>query len=138
MPFYADAQFNTPVLVPAASTFTASLVGTGTAINVALTATLLPTFIRRTQVKNVSVTVITAPVAGVTAALINFMNGTNTFAIATVGTLTAGQVVVAAGNTNGTFAAGASLTGTVFGTVTSAGTGAGGYAIYFDQQELYA
>jgi hypothetical protein len=137
MPFYQDAQFNIRPLVPCASTFTASLVGTGTAVAIALTAGFFPVYVRRTAIRTISVTVLTAPVAGVTAAVINFTNGTNTFAIATIGTLTAGQVATVVPTVNNTFADAGQPLGTVVGTVTSAGTGAGGYAIWLDEQELY-
>lgn len=140
MPFYADSQFNTRDLVPCASTFTASLTGTGTAVTSGgvLTAGFFPVFIRRTAIRNVQIQILTAPVGGVTAGLITFYNGTNAIGTATVGTLTAGQsIALAVSGANSTFTDASGPTGTFTGTVTSAGTGAGGYAIWFDSQELY-
>lgn len=138
MGFYADGQFNVRDLVPCASTFTASLTGTGTAVTSGgiLTSGFFPTFIRRTAIRNVSVTVLTAPVSGVTGGLITFYNGTNAIGTYTIGT--ASQVTsVALSGANSTFTDASGPTGTITGTVTSAGTGAGGYAIWFDAQELY-
>lgn len=138
MPFYADAQFNVRDLVPAASTFTASLTGTGTAVTSGgiLTVGFMPVFIRRSAIRNIQVQVLTAPVSGVTGGLITFYNGTNAIGTYTIGT--ASQVTtVAISGANSTFTDASGPTGTVTGTVTSAGTGAGGYAVWFDVQELY-
>ncbi len=140
MPFYADPQFNTPVLVPIVGLATGTATsGTSTANASALTVAVFPVFIRRTKVANVQVVVVTAPSANYTGEVLNFLNGTNTFAVATIGTLTAGQSVTAVGNTNGTFAAGGQITGTSVGTATiTAGSAGGVFAIWLDQQELYA
>ena len=139
MPFYADSQFNTPVLVPVVGLATYTAVGTGTALASALTIVNFPPFIRRTKVANVQVLVVTAPNAGATGLVINFLNGTSTFAVATIGTLTAGQVASASITTaNTTFAAAGQATGTAVSTATTAGVAGGVYAIWFDQQELYA
>jgi|SRR5579859_1585821 len=136
---YPDAQFNSRYTVPCVGLTTASLTGTGTAVATggALTATAFPVFVRRSAVRNVTIVVVTAPVAAVTGELINFTNGTNTFATATIGTLTAGQVVSVAGNANSTFADLGQPAGTVIGTLTSTATGAGLFNIWFDVQELY-
>lgn len=136
MPFYQDPQFNSRYLTPCASTFTASLTGTATNASGLLSANFFPTFVRRSAVRNVVVTVLTAAGAS-QAGFINFMNGTSTFATATIGTLTAGQVAIAVGNANSTFADLTAATGTIIGTATSAGTNAGGFAVWFDVQELY-
>ena len=136
---YTDAQFNIRYLIPVLPLATASLTGTGTAVATggALTATSFPTFIRRSAIKNVFVSIVTAPVAAVTGELINFTNGTNTFATATIGTLTAGQTVSVAATANNTFADAGQPAGTVIGTLTSTATGAGLFNIWFDVQELY-
>lgn len=135
MPFYQDAQFNIRTLAPCASTFTAS-VGTGTgSLSVAL-SNFFPTFVRRTAIKTVNVMVLTAPISTVT--LVNFLNGTSIFATATIGTLTAGQLVTVVPTSNNTFADLTGPTGTITGSATgTTGTGAGGYSIWFDATELY-
>lgn len=136
MPFYQDPQFNIRALIPCASTFTAS-VGSGTgSLAVALTAGFFPTFLRRTAIKTVSVTVLTAPIS--TTTVLNFFNGTATFAVATIGTLTAGQVATVVPTANNTFSDNTAVTGTVGATATgTTGTGAGGYSVWFDVTELY-
>jgi hypothetical protein len=149
MAFYADQRFYALPLVPAFSGAVGSLVGTGTNIGVAyppaVTVGLFPppTFIKRTAITNGQVYCTVAPVGGATGAVLSLLNGTNTFATATYNAGTAnatvGQVTPLVINTaNNTFAAGAAVTGTLVGTVTSAGTGAGAYAVSFEQQELYA
>jgi hypothetical protein len=140
MSFYADAQFNTPVLVPAVFGGTASATGTGTAITVT-SAYQLPQFIRRTKIANVNVATTVAPAGGFTGGLLVFLNGTNTFAVATIvgtaGSFATGTAVTIT-TANTTFAAGAGPTVNIVGTCTSAGVLAGGYSVWFDQQELYA
>lgn len=144
MPFYADPQFNTPVLVPIIGLLTASLTGTGTAVTGLGTVGQFPTFIRRTAVKGVLI----IPTVAANAALLPnlvFTQGTAVMGTATMGTATAGQSVYVAFTANNTFAAvgtnpGAptTLLTTLVGTATSAGTAGGIYAIWLDQQELYA
>jgi len=135
---YPDPNFNVRPLIPVMGLATFTAVGTGTALASALTTVVFPTYIKASQVQNVQVAVVTAPNGAATGEVINFLNGTNTFAVATIGTLTAGQVVTAAGNTNGSFAAGGIATATAVCTATSAGAAGGVFAIWFETRELYS
>ena len=149
MSFYADQMFYSRPFTPAFSAGVGSLVGTGTNIGVAYPPAVTvgqfpaPTFIRRTAITGVQVVCTVAPVAGATGGILSLLNGTNTFAVCTFsgGTANAtigGLATVTINTANNTFAAGAAVTGTLVGTVTSAGTGAGAFAVSFEQQELYA
>jgi hypothetical protein len=144
MPFYADPQYNTPVLVAVPGLLTASLTGTGTAVTGLGTVAQFPVFLRRTAVKGILVIPTVAPTGSQLTNLV-FTQGTTVMGTATVGTATAGQTVYVAFTTNNTFAAigtnpGAPTTflSTAVGTATSAGTAAGIYQLWLDQQELYA
>lgn len=144
MPFYADAQFNTPVLASVPGLLTASLTGTGTAVTGLGTIAQFPTFIRRTAVQGVLIIPTVAPNSGLLAKIV-FTQGTAVMGTATIGTATAGQSIYIPFTANNTFAAVGTNPGapttfltTAVGTATSAGTAAGIYQLWLDQQELYA
>lgn len=100
---------------------------------------VLPKFNRRSLVTAVSVLTKTAAVVGATGPLtLNFLNGTSTFAVCTVGTGTAGSVVVATPTANNTFTASGGPSVTVLGTSTASGGTLGTYEVFFEVQELYA
>jgi len=116
----------------ATGTFTA---GTSTLA----TAFAIPKFQRRSVVLAVKVITKTAAKAGATGPVtLNFLNGTNTFAVSTVGTGTAGTEVVVTPTANNTFTASGSATVTVLGTATASGDTYGAYEVWFETQELPA
>ena len=143
MPFYADSQFNTPVLVPVIGIATVSLTGTGTAVTGVAAGSNYPVFLRRTAIKNIVVVPSTAPNGALLANLLFYNNGT-LMGTVVVGTATAGQACSGAMTAANTFASMANpsvpttITLTAVGTATSAGTAAGIYQIWLDQQELYS
>ena len=144
MPFYADDQFNTPVLVEVPGQLTASFTGTGTALTAVGSVAQFPTFLRRTAVQGILIIPKTAPDSSQNAKII-FTQGTAVMGTATIGTATAGQSIYLAFSTNNTFAAIGANPGvpttfltTLVGTATSTGTAAGIYQLWLDQAELYA
>lgn len=137
MPFYADNMFYTRPLVPVfLPTGTATIAGTGTLTNSTffVASANLPQYVRRTAITNVQVQVVVAPVA--TGEVLNFTNGTSTFASCTVGTLTAGQVVTVAPTANNTFAAAAGPGCTIVAIGTNPSIGQ--LTVWFETNELYA
>lgn len=89
---YSDQKFYTRnfedvVLGSAVGTITAS--GSNSLVGVLR----LPKFLRRTAINKIRVYVATAPAANLTVTKLAFLNGTNTFAVATIGTNTAGVSV---------------------------------------------
>lgn len=144
MAFYADQMFYTRSYgLTFIQTATFTLAGTGTAVtnsSAGIAAGSLPQFVRPlTAINKMNVGIVTAPVAGVTGGVLYGLNGTNTFATATIGTNTAGVYVTASINTAfNTFSSASGPTFQFVGTVTSAGTGAGQYAIYTEEQEQYS
>lgn len=122
---------------------TEATVATGTATasgaNTLTSQGRLPRFPRRTQVNTVRVEVITAPAANLTNVVLAFLNGTNTFATATVGTNTAGTSVTGTVNVAyNVLAADVKPTITVVGTATASGQNYGAYDVYFETQELFS
>lgn len=118
-----------------------SAVATGTftagAANTLAAAVILPKFNRRTALTNVKVITKTASKAGSTGPVtLNFLNGTNTFAVATVGTGSAGSQVDVTPTANNTFTATTGPTVTVLGTATASADTFGAYEIIFETQEL--
>jgi hypothetical protein len=119
-----------------------SSISTGTytagSANTLATAIPLPRFERRQKVLTVKVVTKTPSKAGSTGPVtLNFLNGTATFAVATVGTGTAGTEVVVVPTANNTFTASGSATVTVLGTATASGDTFGAYELFFETQELY-
>lgn len=98
----------------------------------------LPTFKRRTSITQVKVITKTASKAGSTGPVtLNFLNGTTTFAVATVGTGTAGSQVDVTPTTPSTFTASSGPTVTVLGTATASGDTYGAYEVFFETNELF-
>jgi hypothetical protein len=139
---YSDPKYDARVMVPVVLgsavgtlTFTASAhAKTNSAVY------RLPKFLKRTKVNAVRVKVGTAPVAGVVSSKLIFKNGTNTFAVATIGTNTAGSTVDATmTSTNAVLAADTEPTVDLLGTGTASETGvAGTFDIYFETQEQFS
>lgn len=126
-----------------------------------------PVFTKKTKLLRFRVEVVAAPAATTSGHLFAVLNGTSTIAVATLGTATAGQSVLAniagqaigqtdltqivttATNPNGQttvtttrnaladIAAGVELTVTLVTTGTASGNGAGTYDAYIDTQENY-
>jgi hypothetical protein len=134
---YSDQKFITRVLVPARFGATSTLTATASGAVVTNTAQVaLPKFIRRTKVAAIRIKQTTIPVASTVK--LAFLNGTSTFAVATISG-TAGQSLDATvTDTLATFAADGEPTVTVIGTGTaSAAQVAGVYDIYFEQLEQF-
>lgn len=140
MGFYDDAMYGARVSVKVAENAdfgTATASGTDGA-NTTPTV-YLPKFFRRTKVNKVRMIVRTIPDSGSTALKAHFLNGTDTFAVVTLTTATAGQALdatVTAGSA--TFAADGQPTVKVTGTATASADAQGKYDIYFEQQELFS
>ena len=137
---YSDQKFyNRPFsrVIFSASAGTSS--EAGTAANT-LTPYKFPKFNRRTRINKIRVLINTAPVANYTVVVARFLNGTSTFATATIGTNTAGVVVESAdlssNLTTAVFAADGQPTMELFGTATASGIAAGTYSIDWETQEL--
>lgn len=118
-------------------------VATGTytagAANTLAAAFALPTFPRRSRITYVKVITKTASKAGSTGPVtLNFLNGTTTFAVATVGTGSVGSEVNVTPTTPSTFAALAGPTVTVLGTATASADTYGAYEVFFESNELPA
>lgn len=134
---YSDSKFYTRVLVPVRFAATSTLTATASGHVVTNTDQVeLPKFIRRTKISAVRVKPTTAPVASTVK--LAFLNGTNTFAVATLGA--AGTSVDATvTDSNATLAADTEPTVTVIGTGTaSAAQVAGVFDIYFEQMEQFS
>ena len=138
---YTSAQYGARPFYPVAL---ATNVGTMTATasgqavtNSAVAA--LPEFTRRTLINKIKVQVVTAPGAGATTVKLIFKNGTSTFAVATIGTNTAGVIVAPAITAaNAVITRGTAPTVDALGTSTaSANTALGLYSFYFEDCEQY-
>ena len=136
---YSDQKFYSRLLVPLCLASNAGT-STATASGHAPTTTAavrLKKYLRRTKVSAVRVAVDTAPGAALTTAKLIFLNGTDTFAVATIGTNTAGVSVDASMTVaNATIAADVQPTVNFTGTSTaSANTANGVFTIQFEEQE---
>ena len=134
---YTDQKYHTRRI----ELFVDSNVATGTftagAACTLAAAFAIPRFEKRTKVTTVKVVTKTASKAGSTGPVtLNFLNGTNTFAVATVGTGAAGTEVVVAATANNTFTASGSATVTVLGTATASADTFGAYEVFFENTEL--
>lgn len=99
----------------------------------------LPKLIRRSAVTAVQVRVTTIPDTGSTGAVLQFLNGTNTFATLAVTTASANQVLAGTINTAyNVFDADAQPTTKITGTATASGAANGAYDVDFELQEAYA
>jgi len=139
---YSDGKYNTRVLVPAR--FNATSTSTATASGQVVTSTDMAEcakFARRTEITGGKVKVVTAPNAGATTTKLAFLNGTATFAVATIGTLTAGQsaAIGITAAADAMFAADGEPTVNAVSTSTASQTVTqGNYDIYFEQNERFA
>jgi len=137
---YADQKYHAHPQITAMDSGTA---GTSTAsgnnvISTGPTNQALPNFFRRTAVQSVRVYVITAPQTNVSGLVLNFLNGTNTFASVTVGSSTVGSVLTGTMSTAyNTFTSGSGPTLQVTASATAASMTLGVYDVDFDEQTLF-
>jgi len=138
---YSDQKFYTRREIPVA--FAQNLgtsTGAGTASNtLSDVLATLPKFTRRTKVLAIRLRCTTIPNAASTAEILQFKNGTSTFATVTVTTASADQFLDATMvETNGvdTFSASVQPTVDVTGTATASGAALGAFDVWFEVQEL--
>lgn len=138
---FADQKFYTRPLIPIRFNATSTSTATASAQVVTNTAVAnLPKVIRRTEITGGNAIIVTAPNAGAATTVLALLNGTSTFATATIGTLTAGQVasfsITAA---NAVLAAGTQPTLSVVSTSTASQTVTqGNYDLYWEAVERFA
>ena len=135
---YSDAKYYARPQVMVADPDVATGTITASGSNAVATAFTLPTFNRRTAVNKVKAVIKTAPATNLTVVTLNFLNGTSTFAVATIGTNAAGSVVEVTPTANNTFTASGQPTVTVIGTGTASAQSYGAYEVFFESQELYS
>jgi hypothetical protein len=114
--------------------------GAGTAANTLTSPGLaLPAFIRRQKLTNIQFVCRTIPNAAATDLKAILLNGTNTAAVVTLTTATAGQSLTGTvTDSNATFSAGTTPTFKVTGTATASGGAVGVYDVFFETQEQYS
>lgn len=139
---YSDGKFYARPFVPVAfgtNVGTATATASGHAVTISGVARL-PKYPKRVKINVVRVAIGTAPGAALTTSKLIFKNGTDTFAVATIGTNTAGVVVDATVTaSNATLADDTQPTVDFLGTSTaSANTAAGVYDIWFETQEQFS
>lgn len=135
---YPDQKYHTRRLEMVADSNIATTTYTVSGANTLTAAVPFPVFNRRSKVTAVKVVTKTAAVVGSTGPnKLNFLRGTDTFAIATVGTGTAGSEVVVAVTSLNTFTASQGPTVTVTGTATASAGTIGAYEIFFEVTELF-
>lgn len=100
---------------------------------------VLPKLFRRTAINNLRMRCSVIPNAASTVVKANFLNGTNTFAVVTLTTATAGQILDATVTaTNGTFAADGQPTVNLVGTATASAAASGSWEVWVEAQELFS
>jgi hypothetical protein len=136
---YSDAKYAARVFVKVSeeASFGTTTASATDGANISPTC-YLPQFDRRTKINALKMTVTTIPDTGSTALKAHYLNGTDTFAVVTLTTATAGQVLAGTISTSyNTFTADSAPTVKVTGTASASGDAQGSYDIYFEQQELF-
>lgn len=107
---YSDQKFYSRNFEDVALGTSGTLTASGS--NALATTLRLPKFARRTAINKIRVVIAAAPATNVTVTVLNFLNGTATFAVATVGTHTAGEILDATvvATFDGVAASGSNLT----------------------------
>lgn len=136
---YASPNFNVRTFIPAG--FAVDL-GVSGATTIAATdrAATLPKFKRRTEISAIRLRCTTIPNANATNLVVSFLNGTDTFATATVTGASADDfidaTVVTTGDVN-VIAKDVQPTVSVAGTATGASDSLGDYDIWFEVEEKF-
>lgn len=163
---YSDQKFYSKETYMAADSTVATGTITASGANNVATAFPLPVETSPRQMVGIRAVVKTAPATNLTNVNMNFLNGTNTFAVVTIGTLTAGQTAIGTlTNTASTavttqtitassgavttntitsttnwakIGSSSAITVTVNGTGTASAQNYGAYELYFDEQLLFS
>lgn len=131
---YVDPQFN--ITQERLLAVSANGTATGATANSLADYAYLPKLKRAAVISAVRVLVKVIPPATFTVPLLVFLNGTNTFAVATLATATAGEMVDATMTTaNTTFTAGAQPALKMLGTATASAQLTGTYDVVADLKE---
>lgn len=137
---YSDQKYYSRPQIPVITQGTATTTASGTNTNsTGFINQSLPKFFRQTDIRSIRIYVTTVPATNLTNVNFIFLNGTNTFATATIGTNTAGSIVdatVTAGSN--TFTLGGQPVLLLQGTSTASGMNYGTYDVDFEQREVYS
>lgn len=136
---YAAPNFNVRTFIPAGFAVDFGLSGATTVAATDVAATL-PKFKRRTEISAIRLRCTTIPNAAATNLVVSFLNGTSTFATATVTAATADSfidaTVVTTGDVN-VIAKDVQPTVSVSGTATATNDSLGDYDVWFEVEEKF-